>query len=169
MSGDIQFKVCGITSAEAADFSVRHGARYLGFNFYPKTPRYLSPERVREFSARLPLGRKVAVLVEPSTAELAALQSLGFDFFQIHFRAELPLAQIAAWSRTVGPERLWLAPKLPPGLDVPAAWLPLARFFMLDTFAPDQFGGTGKPDRVGPSSAGIRRLIRPSAGSWPEA
>jgi phosphoribosylanthranilate isomerase len=131
-------------SAEAADFSVRHGASYLGFNFYPKSPRYLSPERFREFAHRLPVSKRVAVLVEPTPAELAALQGLGFDFFQIHFRAELPLAQIVAWSKAVGPERLWLAPKLPPGLDLPAVWLPLARFFMLDTFQPERFGGTGK-------------------------
>ena len=144
MATGVQFKVCGIMSAEAADFSVRHGASYLGFNFYPKSPRYLSPERFREFAHRLPVSKRVAVLVEPTPAELAALQGLGFDFFQIHFRAELPLAQIVAWSKAVGPERLWLAPKLPPGLDLPAVWLPLARFFMLDTFQPERFGGTGK-------------------------
>jgi phosphoribosylanthranilate isomerase len=144
MNAGIQFKVCGIMTAEAADFSVRHGASYLGFNFYPKSPRYLSPEKFREFAHRLPIGKKVAVLVEPTAAELAALQGLGFDFFQIHFRAELPLAQIAGWSKAVGPERLWLAPKLPPGLDLPAAWLPFARFFMLDTFSADRFGGTGQ-------------------------
>ena len=44
---------------------------------------------------------------------------------------------------TVGAERLWLAPKLPPDADVPAALLPLAKHFLLDTFHPEKFGGTG--------------------------
>ena len=38
----------------------------------------------------------------------------------------------------------WLAPKLPPGEDVPAAWLPLAKHFLLDTFHAQTFGGTGQ-------------------------
>jgi phosphoribosylanthranilate isomerase len=41
-------------------------------------------------------------------------------------------------------DRLWLAPKLPPGSDVPAAWLPLAKHFLLDTFHASGFGGSGK-------------------------
>ena len=36
------------------------------------------------------------------------------------------------------------APKLPPGEDVPAAWLPLAKHFLLDTFHAQTFGGTGQ-------------------------
>jgi phosphoribosylanthranilate isomerase len=43
-----------------------------------------------------------------------------------------------------GAHRLWLAPKLPPGEDVPAEWLPLAATFLLDTFHAGGFGGSGK-------------------------
>jgi phosphoribosylanthranilate isomerase len=43
----------------------------------------------------------------------------------------------------VGVERLWLAPKLPPERDVPPDLLPLAKFFLLDTFHAEKFGGTG--------------------------
>ena len=41
-------------------------------------------------------------------------------------------------------ERLWLAPKLPPGVDVAPALLPFAKHFLLDTFHAEGFGGSGK-------------------------
>jgi phosphoribosylanthranilate isomerase len=74
---------------------------------------------------------------------LADFNAAGFDFFQIHFRHDLPATQVAAWAETVGVDRLWLAPKLPPAVDVPPTLLPLAKHFLLDTFHADKFGGTG--------------------------
>ena len=44
----------------------------------------------------------------------------------------------------MGAHRLWLAPKLPPGEDVPVEWLPLAATFLMDTFHAGGFGGSGK-------------------------
>jgi phosphoribosylanthranilate isomerase len=75
--------------------------------------------------------------------ELSAFNALGFDFFQVHFRHDLPPATVASWAETVGVERLWLAPKLPPEVEMPGALLPLAKHFLLDTFHADKFGGTG--------------------------
>ena len=113
------------------------------------------------------MTKKVAVLVEPTPAELAALQGLGFDFSSCS-APNCPSPAVAAWSRAVGPERLWLAPKLPPELDMPAAWLPFARFFMLDTFSPDLFGGTGKTGDW--AEFGRHQAAHPrSLGFWPAA
>jgi phosphoribosylanthranilate isomerase len=94
-------------------------------------------------AARLPDRKKVAVTVEPTTEELAALVAAGFDFFQIHFRPDLATSAVAGWSKAVGAGRLWLAPRLPPDVDVPVALLPLAQHFVLDTFHAEKFGGTG--------------------------
>ncbi|MFI5356862.1 MAG: phosphoribosylanthranilate isomerase [Opitutales bacterium] len=144
MIAGIRLKVCGLTSLVDADAADAGGADYLGFNLYAKSPRYLPLDQFRLMRGRLPDRRKVAVAVEPTPAELAAMVAAGFDFFQIHFRADIPSAMLAAWSAAVGRERLWLAPKLPPADDVPAAWLALADHIMLDTFHADQFGGTGR-------------------------
>lgn len=143
MIDGVRIKVCGLTSLVDADFADRCGADYLGFILYPKSPRYLPLQSYEAMSPRLPERKRVAVSVEPSGAELAAMQAADFDFFQIHFRHDLPLATIAAWSEAVGADRLWLAPKLPDAEELPGALLPYARYFLLDTFHAEKFGGTG--------------------------
>lgn len=143
MIDGIRFKVCGLTSLVDAAFADNCGADYLGFILYPKSPRHVLLVQFRAIAKNLPDRRKVAVSVEPSVEELMAMRDSGFDFFQIHFRPEMPLETIARWSETVGAERLWLAPKLPPTVDVAAEWLPLAKFFLLDTFQVAGFGGSG--------------------------
>ncbi|HWA08892.1 MAG TPA: phosphoribosylanthranilate isomerase [Opitutaceae bacterium] len=144
MIDGIQLKVCGLTSLADAECAERCGADYVAFNLYPKSPRYLPLAQARAMISRLPARKRGVVMVEPSLTELAEAKAAGFDFFQIHFRTGLELKSIAAWSAAVGPERLWLAPKLPPEADVTAAWLPLANFFLLDTFQREGFGGSGR-------------------------
>jgi phosphoribosylanthranilate isomerase len=144
MIDGIRLKVCGLTSIVDAELADGCGADYLGFILYPKSPRYLPLSAFEAMEPRLPGRKKVAVTVEPSLTELMAMQSAGFDFFQIHFSLEYSRALVAAWSRTVGADHLWLAPKLPPDRDVPADLLPLARYFLLDTFHAEKFGGTGE-------------------------
>jgi phosphoribosylanthranilate isomerase len=144
MIDGIRFKVCGLTSIVDAEFADRCGADYLGFILHPKSPRHISLAQYRAMAARLPDRRKVAVSVEPTLAELAAMKEAGFDFFQIHFRPETDDATLTGWSRLVGERHLWLAPKLPSGEDVTAATRAVAKFVLLDTFHADGFGGSGK-------------------------
>jgi phosphoribosylanthranilate isomerase len=144
MIDGIRFKVCGLTSLVDAEFADRCGADYLGFILYPKSPRGISLAQFRAMAPRLPPRRKVAVAVEPTLEELAAIQEAGFDYFQIHFRPETPDTQLADWSRLVGEKHLWLAPKLPADADVSAATLAVAKFVLLDTFHADGFGGSGR-------------------------
>src|SRR6185369_648265 len=118
MINGTRLKVCGITSLVDADAADAVGADYLGFIFYPKSPRAVAPAQYKAMSERLPPRKRVAVCVEPSAAELAALVAMDFDRFQVHFNAATPIATIAGWSQLAGKARLWLAPKLPPAEDV---------------------------------------------------
>lgn len=144
MIDGVRLKVCGLTTLVDAEAADRSGADYLGFVLYAKSPRCVSLVQFAAMSARLPDRRKVAVCVEPTVPELAAMAAAGFDYFQIHFRHDLPVETVAAWADVVGTKRLWLAPKLPPQFDVPAALLPCAKFWLLDTFQAGGFGGSGR-------------------------
>ena len=144
MINGIRIKVCGLTSLVDAEFADRCGVDYLGFVLYPKSPRHVAPTQFRAMAAKLPDRKKVAVMVEPSAAEMAEAIALKFDFFQVHFPHDLPLETVAGWSQAVRPGRLWLAPRLPPGVGLPPVLLPLAKTFLLDTYDPDKAGGSGR-------------------------
>ncbi len=92
----IDVKVCGLTDATALAAAVAGGARYLGFVFYPPSPRSLAPERAAALAGLAPADcRTVGVLVDPSDAELGELLGLvPLDVLQLH-GAETP-ARVAA-------------------------------------------------------------------------
>ena len=144
MINGIRFKVCGLTSLMDAGLSDSAGADYLGFIFYNKSPRYVSIESYRAMAARLPRKPKVAVTVEPTLEDLTVLKALGFDFFQCHFPHTTPLSLVEKWSSAVTPEKLWLAPRVPPGEHLEPAIFSLAGTFLFDTFRAGTYGGTGQ-------------------------
>lgn len=90
MSSELLVKICGITNLEDALNSVRLGANALGFNFYPKSPRYLDPERVEGMLAEIPDHvLTVAVMVvggeDGLSAPSAVLERVpSIDAFQLH-------------------------------------------------------------------------------------
>ena len=131
MINGIRLKVCGITSLVDAAAADAVGADYLGFIFYPKSPRWVSKPQMLALKDRLPPRKKVAVSVDPTAAELAQQAELGFDFFQVHFNPQTPLQLIGSWAETVGVARLWLAPRLPAGVDIYPELLPLAETFLI--------------------------------------
>ncbi len=82
-------KVCGVTTVDDALLAVDLGADYLGLNFYPPSPRYVSltkaleiAEAVRRERPTLPL---VGVFVNADDETLrAARQTVGLDLLQFH-------------------------------------------------------------------------------------
>jgi phosphoribosylanthranilate isomerase len=50
----VKVKVCGITSLSDGEKALEFGADMLGFNFYPPSPRCLTPGQAREILAALP-------------------------------------------------------------------------------------------------------------------
>ena len=89
-------KICGNTSVEDAMTAVEAGADALGFIFYEKSPRYISPSSAREIVKRLPFGvEAVGVFVEDagSPQEWCEITTVvGLTALQVHvgFRNENP-------------------------------------------------------------------------------
>lgn len=86
MTQTVHVKICGVTSATAVEDAVNAGARYLGFNFYRPSPRYVAPSKACNLMLSVPAGvAKVALLVDPDDAELDTLMAqVSADFLQLH-------------------------------------------------------------------------------------
>lgn len=79
-------KICGITNLEDALISAKFGADALGFNFYPKSPRYITPENAREIIEQLPPEiLKVGVFVNESLEKIVEIaETAKLDAIQLH-------------------------------------------------------------------------------------
>ncbi len=140
----IEVKVCGLTRACDAVDAAAMGADFLGFIFFPGSPRYLSVSAFEQIQADLPELPKVAVVVAPNFELIDSLTDLGFEYLQIHYAVDSTEAKtILDWSAHLGPERLWLAPKIPPEREFDESLVDAAGTWLWDTYKKDVFGGTG--------------------------
>jgi phosphoribosylanthranilate isomerase len=97
-------KICGITRLDDALAAVRLGADALGFNFWPRSKRYLPPGEARAIVRRLPsFVTAVGVFVDPTREEvLRAADQSGIAVAQLHgdeppeLCASLPLPVLKA-------------------------------------------------------------------------
>lgn len=98
----IEAKICGIRTVEAARAAVAGGAAFVGFVFYPPSPRAATPEGAARIAADLPPGLgKVAVTVDADDEALSAiLKAYDFDLLQLHGK-ESP-ARVAEVRRRFG-------------------------------------------------------------------
>ena len=117
MGGTARVKICGINSEAAFDAAVAAGADWLGFVFFPPSPRAISAERAAELSARAPGGAlRVGLFVNPSFAEIAAVLAVfPLDILQIHGAAEAARAIRARFGKPV-----WRAVGIASAADLPA-------------------------------------------------
>ena len=50
----VRIKICGVTTPADARFAAEAGADAVGLNFYPQSPRYLTPQQAAEIVRALP-------------------------------------------------------------------------------------------------------------------
>lgn len=79
-------KICGITTRDSLEAVVSAGAAYVGFVFFPKSPRNVDIPTARELALAVPEGVcKVALTVNATDAELdAILAEVPIDMLQLH-------------------------------------------------------------------------------------
>ncbi|MEP3637364.1 MAG: phosphoribosylanthranilate isomerase [Paracoccaceae bacterium] len=86
MSADVSVKICGIRDPAHLDVLATAGARYVGFVFFEKSPRYVSFDAARSLSLATPTGiAKVALVVNADDEQLDTLTStVPLDMLQLH-------------------------------------------------------------------------------------
>jgi phosphoribosylanthranilate isomerase len=143
-----RIKICGIRDPETALLAAREGADSLGFVFHPESPRYVSPQTVREITRKLPpFVNRTGVFVRQNADEILRIAEFaGLDTVQLHGGENGPDEEMISRIR----EKIGLSilvslrvekldGVLLSGLDNESVngWL-------IDRFDPSAYGGTGK-------------------------
>ena len=91
MTSNIRVKICGLSTQETLAAAVEAGAAYVGFVFFPKSPRNVSLAQARALALGTPVGvAKVALVVNADDALIDALTAeVPLDMLQLH-GAETP-------------------------------------------------------------------------------
>ncbi len=82
----VAVKICGLSSEAAVAAAVEGGAAYLGFNFYPPSPRAVSPARAAALCTAVPSGvQRVGIFVDAGDEAIRAVLDLApIDILQFH-------------------------------------------------------------------------------------
>jgi len=132
-----QSKICGLSTPEAVARALEGGAAYIGFIFFPKSPRNITADAAARLANPV-RGRAnvVAVTVDASDADLDTIvQTLKPDLIQLHGR-ETPNRAADIRARTgVGVVRA-ISVSDASDIDAAAAFDGAADHLMFDTKAP---------------------------------
>jgi phosphoribosylanthranilate isomerase len=82
----MKIKICGISTIESAIAAESAGAEYIGFVFFEKSPRNVTPKQAAEIATHLKNEtKKVALVVDASDEFLEnILREFNPDFIQLH-------------------------------------------------------------------------------------
>jgi phosphoribosylanthranilate isomerase len=139
----VKVKICGITNWTDAKRAIDAGADMLGFNFYPKSPRYIAPGKARRIVRRLPKHvSAVGVFVNEHEKKILSIaRAVGLDRLQLH--GDEAAATVARLMRSLSVIK---------AIRVSNSFRPsqLSQFkrasaILLDGFDRRLRGGTGKP------------------------
>lgn len=146
-----RIKICGITREEDLRAAVDAGADALGFVFYPKSPRYVTPARAAGLCAALPpFVSAVALFVNPTLDEVEQVaRAMPLALIQFHGdESPQQCAAIAAGLQRPFVRAYRVKPDTPPAalLECELAYRAASPWFsglLLDAYV-DAYGGAGK-------------------------
>lgn len=82
----IEAKICGLNALDGVEAAAKGAADLIGLNFYPPSPRAVTPEEAAQLAGRAPPGViRVGVFVDPDDDQLTAtLAKVPLDLLQLH-------------------------------------------------------------------------------------
>jgi phosphoribosylanthranilate isomerase len=147
----MKIKICGIRTVDDALAVIEAGADMLGFNFYPGSPRYITPGDCMDLIVRLEKALREEIA---DVTMVGVFVNQNPEFIHAVFRdCHLDLIQLSGDEppetlETLG-ERAFkaLRPASPAALEemlrrYPAG--PMAPAWLVDTYRPGEYGGTGE-------------------------
>ena len=146
-----RIKICGLTREEDVLAAVEAGADALGFVFYPKSPRYVTPDRAAQLTALLPPFVTAVGLFVNETPETVArvAQAVRLSLLQFHGDETPSSCHMAAVASRLPFIRAFrVKPETTAGdlikyNDVYRNASPLFRGLLLDVWS-EAYGGAGK-------------------------
>ncbi|MYM36180.1 phosphoribosylanthranilate isomerase [Duganella sp. FT94W] len=146
-----RIKICGLTREEDVHAAVAAGADAIGFVFYPKSPRYVTPQRAAELIRIVPpFITTVGLFVNASPDEVArTVRVAPLSLIQLH--GDETVAEAAAIAAAAGRQFMKVfrvKPDTAPDElleyeQANRAASPLFASLLLDTYV-DAYGGAGK-------------------------
>ncbi|MBU1139723.1 MAG: phosphoribosylanthranilate isomerase [Proteobacteria bacterium] len=146
MYGRTRIKMCGITRKKDAEAGIKAGLDALGFIFYEKSPRNVTPDFVRKVVARIPpFIDCVGVFVDRDQEEVEEIvEYCGLTHAQLHGKEKPKYCERI--ERRASPCRVIKAFRV--GKKSSASdftpYDDVVRGYLLDTYVKDNAGGTGK-------------------------
>jgi phosphoribosylanthranilate isomerase len=131
-------KICGLTDAAGMAAAVEAGADMVGLNFFPPSPRAVTPAQAAALARLVPEGGplKVGLFVDaPDSLIAAVLAAAPLDLLQLH-GAESPARCAAIRARFGIPVMKVLGVAAPADLDRLADYAPVVDRLLLDAKAP---------------------------------
>jgi phosphoribosylanthranilate isomerase len=142
-------KICGLSTEETLDAALAAGADMVGFNFFPKSPRSVTPARAAELANRV-AGRAeiVALTVDADeTAMAGIIEAVSPDWLQLH-GAESEEAVAAVRKRFGRQVMKAVGIRQAADLDLAGSYMKVADGLLLDAKPPKGAvlpGGNGVP------------------------
>ena len=139
----VEVKICGLSTPETVDAAIAAGAGFVGFVFYPKSPRHVSLAQATALAARARGRAKiVALTVDADDALLAKInEAVDPDFFQAH-GAETPERVAAMTALTGKPVIKAITVKDAADIAAAAAYSSTASLILYDAKAPETLGNS---------------------------
>jgi phosphoribosylanthranilate isomerase len=144
-------KICGITNQDDATAATDCGANAIGFNFYPKSPRYIAPECAAAIVTADGI-RRVGVFVNETRERVETIaRAVRLRVVQLH-GDEMPGDYPAALD-------VWKALRVSPGFDLALYDNSPAEALVLDGPAGGLYGGAGRSFDWSLVGVSTRRII----------
>lgn len=138
----VRIKICGVTNATDARVCSDAGVDLIGFNFYPRSPRYVAPPLAREIASDANMDR-VGVFVNAPLEDVArVVEDARLDAVQLH-GDETPDYCRGLRARLPASCRIIKALRVGDGFELENVGAFGTDAVLLDAHAAGAYGGTG--------------------------